>query len=33
VSGKDLAKGVQGMVNVRKHANLLVVIVSSERFV
>jgi hypothetical protein len=29
VSGKDLAKGVQGMVNVRKHANLLVVVVSS----
>ena len=27
VSGEDFAKGVQGVVNVWKHANLLVVVV------
>jgi hypothetical protein len=26
VSGEDLAKGVQRVVNVRQHANLLVVV-------
>src|SRR5712671_4744943 len=33
MSGKDLAKGVQGMVDIRKHANLLVVAVQEWRFV
>src|SRR6266852_1397367 len=33
MSGKDLAKGGQGMVDIRKHANLLVVAVQEWRFV
>src|SRR4030081_547632 len=33
MSGKDLAKGVQDMVDIRKHANLLVVAVQEWRFV
>src|SRR5712691_9619715 len=32
MSGKDLAKGVQGRVDIRKHANLLVVAVQEWRF-
>jgi hypothetical protein len=33
MSGKDLANGVQGMVDIRKPANLLVVAVQEWRFV